>query len=62
MPFVSKAQERWAHTPSGRQALGSKLAEFDAASKGLSLPNRVKPAKLRPVGVLKIRKPRLRSL
>ena len=44
MPYRSKAQERWAHTPEGRKALGNKLAEFDAASKGMKLPERVKPA------------------
>jgi hypothetical protein len=41
MPFKSMAQERWAHTPEGEKALGSKLAEFDSASKGLTLPERV---------------------
>lgn len=45
MPFVSEAQERWAHTPSGRKALGSKLKEFDKASKGKKLPEKVKPAR-----------------
>jgi len=43
MPFKSLAQERWAHTPAGRAALGDKLSEFDAASKGLKLPKRVGP-------------------
>lgn len=42
MPYKSLAQERWAHTPEGRKALGAKLAEFDAASKGMKLPARVK--------------------
>lgn len=45
MPYKSKAQERWAHTPTGRKALGSKLAEFDSASKGLKLPERKKKKK-----------------
>lgn len=42
MPYKSLAQERWAHTPSGQKALGgaSKVAEWDSASKGLSLPKR----------------------
>lgn len=43
MPFVSQAQERWAHTPSGRMALGPKLDEFDKASKDLELPERKNP-------------------
>lgn len=42
MPYKSEAQERWAHTPTGTKALGgsSKVAEWDAASKGKSLPSR----------------------
>jgi hypothetical protein len=43
MPFKSKSQERWAHTAEGRAALGDKLPEFDAASKGLNLPERIGP-------------------
>ena len=45
MPYKSKAQERWAHTPAGVKALGgkAKVAEFDAASKGMKLPDRSKP-------------------
>jgi hypothetical protein len=56
MPFVSKAQERWGNSPSGRKALGSKLGEFNSASKGLKLPARVS----KPKGILsgKVRKPR----
>ena len=46
MPFASQAQRRWAHTPSGLQALGgpAKVAEWDRASKGLKLPPRVPAA------------------
>lgn len=35
MPFKSKAQQRWAHTPAGEEALGGpdKVAEWDAATK-----------------------------
>jgi hypothetical protein len=41
MPYESKAQERWAHTPSGEKALGkSGVEEWDAASKGKQLPER----------------------
>ncbi len=45
MPYDSKAQERWAHTPNGEKALGgaAKVAEWDAASKGLDLPERKHP-------------------
>ena len=49
MPAKSKAQLRWANSPAGRKALGEKgVQEWDAASKGLELPERVKP-KQRPV-------------
>lgn len=38
MPF-SRRQLRWAHTPSGRAALGdSKVAQWDAEVKGVDLP------------------------
>ncbi len=43
MPFVSDAQRRWGHTAEGRAALGNKLAEFDAATKGKKLPERITP-------------------
>ena len=40
MPYKSKAQQGWAHTPAGTKALGGKsaVAEWDKASKGLHLP------------------------
>lgn len=36
MPYVSRRQQGWAHTPAGTKALGgpAKVAEWDAASKG----------------------------
>lgn len=42
MPYKSDAQRRWAHTKKGIQALGgaAKVAEWDSASKGMSLPER----------------------
>lgn len=47
MPYRSKAQQRWAHTPAGRIALGGndKVAEWDSASKGLRLPEHTKPSR-----------------
>jgi len=44
MPFVSKAQQRWGHSPSGVKALGGKTAvsEWDAATPKGSLPATVK--------------------
>ncbi len=43
MPYKSKAQERWAHTPAGKKALGGAAAvkEWDHESKGKKLPERV---------------------
>lgn len=47
MPYVSQAQERWAHTPSGQKALGgaAKVSEWDAASKGMKLQERAPTSK-----------------
>ena len=46
MPFESKAQERWGNSPAGQKALGAKgVKEWDAATKGKHLPEKVKPAK-----------------
>lgn len=44
MPYKSKAQERWAHTKEGIKALGgkAKVAEWDAATKGKKLVEKVK--------------------
>jgi hypothetical protein len=43
MPYESDAQRRWAHTKKGVKALGGKdkVAEWDQASKGKKLPERV---------------------
>ena len=48
MPYLSQAQQGWAHTPAGMKALGgaSKVAEWDAASKGhKDLPKHVSKKK-----------------
>jgi len=46
MPYHSEAQRRWAHTLTGKRALGGNAAvhEWDKASKGKSLPEKVKEA------------------
>jgi|SRR5208283_833981 len=46
MPYKSVAQRGWAHTPEGIKALGgtAKVAEWDAASKGRHLPQKVQSA------------------
>ena len=43
MPFVSRQQQKWAHTKTGEKALGgpAKMQEWDQASKGLKLPDKV---------------------
>ena len=47
MPYKSAAQRRWAHTATGEQALGGpgKVVEWDQATKGRKLPERIKPAR-----------------
>lgn len=42
MPYKSDAQRRWAHTESGKKALGgeAKVREWDRESKGRDLPER----------------------
>lgn len=44
MPYKSDAQRRWAHTETGKKALGGDAAvhEWDEATKGKSLPEKVK--------------------
>ena len=47
MPWVSKKQRAWGHSPAGIKALGGKKAveEWDKATKGKKLPKRVKKGK-----------------
>ncbi len=42
MPFLSRAQQRWGHSPAGLKALGgeSKVAEWDTATGNKKLPER----------------------
>lgn len=46
MPWASKQQARWGHSPSGLSALGgpAKVAEWDAATPKGSLPAKKKPS------------------
>jgi hypothetical protein len=43
MPFLSKKQNAWAHTPAGTKALGgeSKVKEWEHATNYSHLPERV---------------------
>src|ERR1700722_15514141 len=56
MPFVSRAQQRWGNSPSGREALGGQAAvdEWNSATpKGKRVPERVKKVnKMRKRGVI----------
>ena len=47
MPWVSKRQRAWGHSPEGIKALGGKKAveEWDKATKGKKLPKKVKKGK-----------------
>ena len=48
MPYSSDAQRKWAHTTSGKKALGGEAAvhEWDQASKGKNLPKYAKNEKV----------------
>jgi len=47
MAYKSKAQADWAHSKEGMEALGgpAKVQEWDKASAGLNLPDRIGPKK-----------------
>lgn len=47
MPWRSKKQRAWGHSPAGTKALGGKKAveEWDKATKGKKLPKKVKKNK-----------------
>lgn len=48
-PYVSRQQEKWAHTPSGIAALGREdVAGKDKKSKGADLPDYVHNGKAEP--------------
>lgn len=46
-PYASDQQRKWAHTPSGIEALGpADVKGKDRTSKGMKLPKKVKKVKL----------------
>lgn len=49
MPYASEAQRRYAHTDTARRKgwKASSVKEFDKASKGVKLPERVVAKKLK---------------
>lgn len=56
MPFKSKAQNAWAHTPDGVKALGSKLDEWEASTDYSKLPEHVVKKKTKDSIVKKLLK------
>jgi hypothetical protein len=47
MPFVSDAQRRWGNSPTGHEALGDAgVKEWNAATKGKALPEKVEKPKM----------------
>jgi hypothetical protein len=51
MPFESQAQDAWAHTKEGTEALGGpeKVKEWDEATHGKKLPKRKRAKKEKSV-------------
>ena len=51
MPWKSKQQAKWGHTEAGKKALGGESAveEWDSATKGKKLPQKVEKSELAPV-------------
>jgi hypothetical protein len=49
LPFESKDQNAWAHTPAGTKALGgkAKVKEWESKTDYSKLPEKVKPVELR---------------
>lgn len=52
MPWKSKRQAAWGHTEAGKKALGGEEAvkEWDKASKGKDLPEKIEKAEMKKVG------------
>jgi hypothetical protein len=69
MPWKSDAQRRWGHSQAGKEALGgdSAVHEWDEATKGKKLPEKVskaeigmpKPAK---VGIPSVKMPKAKTM
>jgi hypothetical protein len=47
MPFKSKAQNAWGHTPDGVKALGDKLDEWESSTDYSKLPEHVTKKKVK---------------
>ena len=58
MPFLSKAQNAWAHTPEGEQALKGKLHEWETSTDYSKLPEHVVKEKTKKSILKKLAKKR----
>jgi hypothetical protein len=58
MPFLSKAQNAWGHSPDGVKALGGKLDEWEKSTNYSHLPEHVTKKKTRDSIVKKLTKNR----
>jgi len=61
MPYSSKAQMRWAHTAAGKKALGGEAGvhEWDEATKGKKLPEKVEKSLTDVPKATKMPKPKM---
>lgn len=50
MPFLSRAQQKWGNSAAGKAALGgqAKVNEWNQATAGTALPEKVTPKKKHP--------------
>lgn len=69
MPYSSDSQRRWAHTAAGKKALGGEAAvhEWDEATKGKKLPEKVGKAEapmMKPmkIGIPSVKTPKPKSM
>jgi hypothetical protein len=58
MPFKSKSQNAWGHSPAGVRALGSKLDEWEASTDYSKLPEHVTKKKTKDSIIKKLSKNR----
>jgi hypothetical protein len=56
MPFLSKAQNAWGHTPDGVKALGSNLDKWEKATDYSKLPGHVTKKKTKDSIIKKLTK------
>ncbi|CAK0741411.1 hypothetical protein CCP1ISM_130004 [Azospirillaceae bacterium] len=65
MPYRSESQRRWAHTATGKKALGGEagVREWDEATKGKELPEKVeKSSSFKAEDFQNIKRPSIENL